>query len=107
MKMMLTIISHGFQEGVVPTAACGFAKESGRDSTLGLAEMSDGELAFFNCFSTSIALCGRWIGSFAKQAATVSSQFFGIASPFIPSAALRSLIEGGIVPLTWTPISPT
>ena len=91
LRMMPTIASHGLRVAGVPTTSCGFAIEL---------------VALFNRFSTSIPLWGRWTGSFAKQAATVSSQFFGIGSPSIPSSALRSVIEGGTFPLTWASISP-
>jgi hypothetical protein len=92
MRKMPTIASHDLRVAGVPTTGCGFAIEL---------------VALFNRFSTSIALWGRWTGSFAKQAATVSSQFFGIASPSIPSSALRSVIEGGTFPLTWASTSPS
>src|SRR6516162_1103305 len=97
-KRMPTFTSHGLRINEVRTG--------GLDLAVAAGGTPDVSAAPFNRSATSSALLGRLTGSLDRQAATVSSQLFGIAAPSIPSSALRAVIEGGISPFNRALISP-
>ena len=104
MKRMPAITSHQVRAGRVQAGGGGLGADSGGAVSPSFAGTS-GEVSFTSRCSISFALWGRSTGSFAKQAAIVFSQICGIASPSIPSSALRSATEGRTFPLARSPIS--
>src|SRR5437667_9286110 len=87
-----------------PPSASKQSDASARTRTLffdgGENELKDGGRAsgegICNLRAISVTDCGRWSGSFARQAATHSSHTAGIGSPSISNSFRRSVIDGGI-----------